>query len=334
MAAGYLSIKGVVFSFFIFFYCSFLPPQLQAQKGQVVHDDLFSLSFPSQSYGWACGRFGTILHTVDGGKSWAQQKSNTVNTLTGIFFTDNDNGWAVGKSGTILHTVDGGRNWASQESPVGYYHMDVFFLDKKTGFIVSERTLILATDDGGKNWEERFQDADYILKAISFCDDKHGWAVGEFGYIYHTRDGGITWQKQSGFCGIDPETGALKGGKYLFDVVAINPQSACVSGIQGTVLLTTDGGSTWKPIDVNSHVFPLYSIEFDGENTLVLGGKGVCTISKDKGITWRKAEFRPAIDYSWIYDVAYIGNGHFFTCGDEGTIYHRLKGNVWKRIQY
>ena len=78
------------------------------------HDDLFSVSFSTEAKGWACGRWGTILHTSDGGKTWAAQHSGTDFTLTGIYFVNEVLGWAVGAEGTILHTGDGGRTWEKQ----------------------------------------------------------------------------------------------------------------------------------------------------------------------------------------------------------------------------
>ena len=81
-----------------FIFC-WLPSILYAQqkKQQELYDDLFSVSFPTEKEGWACGRWGTILHTADGGKTWIRQNSGTDFTLSSIYFVDSKNGWAVGE---------------------------------------------------------------------------------------------------------------------------------------------------------------------------------------------------------------------------------------------
>jgi len=60
--------------------------------------------------GWAVGRFGSIIHTTDGGDTWAFQNSAAVNTMFDVDFSDNLHGFAVGQ-GIILRTTDGGQNW-------------------------------------------------------------------------------------------------------------------------------------------------------------------------------------------------------------------------------
>lgn len=313
----------------------FLPAvAANAQQTWTAHDDLFSVSFPTERDGWACGRFGTILHTSDGGATWKPQSSGTTYTLSSICFVDTENGWAVGNKGAILHTNDGGKTWESQESPLDYFHMDVIFLNPQEGFIVSERTHILATTDGGKTWEVRFEDEDYILKSISFCDDQHGWVVGEFGHTYHTVDGGKSWQKQAGYYEMDLDTGVIRGDDFLFDVVAVDPQRAWAVGIQGTVRRTTDGGETWERVDVGAMKVQLYTIGSDGQGNLVLAGRGVCRHSGDGGRTWGDATFEPTIEYGWIYDVKAVAPGQFVACGDEGEIYRKTSGGPWKRIDY
>jgi photosystem II stability/assembly factor-like uncharacterized protein len=307
---------------------------VHAQQSRVARDDLFSVSFPTEKEGWACGRYGTILHTSDGGATWSRQSSGTTFTLSGICFPDTKNGWAVGNKGTIAHTTDGGRTWEKQESPIDYFHMDVAFLNAREGFITSERTHILATTDGGKTWEVRFEDEDYILKSISFCDDQHGWAVGEFGHTYHTRDGGKTWEKQAGLYEMDWDTGFITGEDFLFDVVAMSPQEAWSVGILGTVKRTTDGGATWEKVDTGAPKVQLYTIASNGQGVVVIGGKGVFRSSKDGGMTWGDAKFEPTIEYGWIYDIEFLKDGNAVACGEEGILYRKTSGSHWKKVDY
>lgn len=60
--------------------------------------------------GWAVGRFGTIIHTDDGGLTWSFQNNPAVSTLFDVDFSDTLHGLACG-DGIILRTIDGGQNW-------------------------------------------------------------------------------------------------------------------------------------------------------------------------------------------------------------------------------
>ena len=328
------SLAGLRTSVLLVCLCLLAPMAANAEQGGKAHDDLVSVSFPTETDGWACGRYGTILHTSDGGTTWSPQSSGTTFTLSGICFVDTKNGWAVGNKGTIVHTGDGGETWVKQESPVDYFHMDVLFLSPHKGFITSERTHILATTDGGKTWEIRFEDEDYILKSLSFCDEQHGWAAGEFGHTYHTGDGGENWEKQAGFYEMDEDTGFITGDDFLFDVVAINPQEAWAVGIQGVVRRTTDGGATWEKVETGAPQVQLYTIASNGKGFLVIGGKGVCWSSEDGGRTWGDARFEPTIEYGWIYDVEFSKAGDATACGEEGVLYRKPSGSHWTKIDY
>ena len=321
----------------VFLACSFgtlslLPGLAHAQQNPRLQPDLFSVSFPTERDGWACGRWGRVLHTSDGGTSWARQDTGTGLTLSSVCFVDRQNGWAVGDRGTIIRTADGGRSWVKQESPVDYFHMDVHFADAETGWIATERTTILHTADGGKNWRIQFRDEDFILKGISFCDPENGWAVGEYGYIYHTSDGGRTWQHQAGEFGYSEATRDIVGGHFLFDVVAVDPETAWAVGIDGHVARTVDGGKTWQAVTDGFPKTQLFGIASDRQGTLVIGGNGTLLISADGGESFHPIRIHPPITYGWVYGIAARGAGRFVAVGKQGWICHDDgRQHTWSR---
>jgi len=292
------------------------------------------VSFATEDEGWACGRWGTILHTSDGGRTWARQRSGTDFTLASVQFVDDKTGWAVGNEGTILHTSDSGQAWTPQKSPVDSLHMGVRFINPLEGWIVSENETILHTKEGGKNWTVQYQGLDYRLKAVSFADPLHGWAVGEYGFTYGTRDGGKKWALLGGYLRVNEETFDLEGGDFLFDVLAVNSDTAWATGIDGQVSRTTDGGKTWEDMDTGAPETQLFCIASDGSETLVIGGKGVVLCSQDGGSTWAAPRFEPHVDHTWIYDVAHRGDSLFVAVGEDGVIYRNDEQNVWTRVNY
>jgi len=88
-------------------------------------DDLLSVYFYDKMVGWACGRNGLYLRTLDGGKTWKRysisipdesnpSKEKKVTTkLNGVRFVNLSDGWVVGDGGLILRTTDGGLRWAN-----------------------------------------------------------------------------------------------------------------------------------------------------------------------------------------------------------------------------
>jgi len=309
------------------------PTRGEAQK---VYDDLFQASFPNEKEGWAAGRWGCILHTPDGGKTWVRQETGTDFTLSSVSFVDSKRGWAVGDMGTIIHTEDGGKTWEKQKSPVSFFHMKVQFVSPLKGWIVSEQTHILITEDGGKTWTVQFKDQDIILKSLSFCDPLHGWAVGEYGYIYHTRNGGAKWEQQAGKFGVSEKTGDVEGGNFLFDVVAVDSQNAWAVGIEGYVIRTVNGGKSWQEVKTGAPKTQLFCVNTDKAKTILIGGNGFLLASLDNGKTWKEPEFKPSVIYDWLYGITRLGGAGFLTVGGGGGIYlsEANPPGSWKKIEY
>lgn len=302
--------------------------------GKEYRHDLLSVSFSSEQNGWVCGRWGTILHTADGGKTWVQQASGTINMLTSISFVDEKTGWAVGERGTILHTVDGGKTWTKQKSPVNLILMGVCFVSPQRGWAVGEMTTIIHTTDGGKNWHVQFKDVDYILRSVSFVNEQNGWACGEYGYIYHTNDGGAAWTKQAGSFTLSEETGEIVAEDYLFQIRAINRLTAWAVGIDGLVKKTVDGGKNWKRLDTKLQKTHLFVVTHEGDR-VVIGGTALLASGSEKDGRFMAARADPPLTYGWINSACPRGKAGFASVGKAGWIYlSNDTGTVWNRVEY
>jgi len=310
------------------------PEILSAAEKYKQRDDLFSVSFANEQEGWACGDWGVIWHTADGGRTWEFQESGTKATLSSVFFFDSRHGWAVGKEGTIVYTEDGGDAWTRQESPVALFHRDVFFVTPSKGWVASEKTHILYTGDGGKTWEVQFNDDVYNLTSISFSDENHGWTVGEYGFTYHTGDGGSHWEHQAGYFRVSDETGDIDTGVTLFDVVALDAMTGLAVGADGVVTRTGDGGETWRREKGDFPPVPFFGAAYDGLDTIVIGGKQAYFESPDKGRTWRELVLHPPMRYRWLYGFDAISTGRFAGVGEEGAIYVGEVPEPLTRIDY
>ncbi len=64
---------------------------------------------------------------------------------------------------------------------------------------------------------------------------------------------------------ISEKTGDVEGGNFLFDVVAIDPQTAWAVGIDGYVIKTVNGGKTWQEVSTGAPKTQLFGIGYDPE---------------------------------------------------------------------
>ncbi|MBN2025818.1 MAG: hypothetical protein JW854_03485 [Actinobacteria bacterium] len=67
--------------------------------------DLFAVAASDDDTAWACGIFGQVLKTVDGGGTWNQQDSMTDTVLNAAVAVDDNTAWIAGWGGNILRTT-------------------------------------------------------------------------------------------------------------------------------------------------------------------------------------------------------------------------------------
>src|SRR5439155_8879030 len=119
---------------------------------------LTAVSFADDRRGWAVGHAGTVLHTEDGGETWALQRANTATDqpLYGVHFTDARHGLAVGLWSLMLRTENAGQNWhvVTLQPPEGSKKADrnlfhVFADSSGTLYVTAEGGTVLRSADGG-----------------------------------------------------------------------------------------------------------------------------------------------------------------------------------------
>lgn len=151
-----------------------------------------------------------------------------------------------------------------QPSPV---FRSVDFVSKDEGWMLAGGGL-LYTANGGQAWNEI---ARVNGTALDFIDETHGWIVGTSGSILVTTDGGRTWaEQQSGvkihlsdiFAASRREAWAVGSGEGVSHVITYPLPTA--------VLHTTDGGATWRRIEVPPFTW-FQDILFIGDEGWMLG---------------------------------------------------------------
>src|SRR4029078_8641004 len=96
-----------------------------------------------------------ILHTLDAGKTWATQTSNSTSySLNAVSFVSPSIGVIVGSGGRLLRTTNSGSTWAQVTADTDNLKAlnHVFFQDATRGWIVGNNGLILRSNNGGASW--------------------------------------------------------------------------------------------------------------------------------------------------------------------------------------
>jgi photosystem II stability/assembly factor-like uncharacterized protein len=213
-------------------------------------EDLTAVDFAADNLrGWAVGKEGLALYTLDGGRQWWVTRTGHVwsdrqgshlapQDLQAIHFAaDGQHGWAVGWAEEILATVDGGRTWVEQLHDFRLpLHTVYFTADGQRGWVAGEG--VGATRDGGRTWTLQSIPVDKtVLMAIAFAPDgQHGAAVGSAGTVIATADGGNTWSLRQ-----SPAQEDLNSVFFSSD-----GRQAWAVGRAGTLITSGDGGSTWR----------------------------------------------------------------------------------------
>ncbi|MFN8545754.1 MAG: YCF48-related protein [Candidatus Binatia bacterium] len=271
-----------------------------------------------------------------------------------------DGAIVVGYGGKVLRTSDGGRNWEAGNSGVEDGLFAVKMVDDHSGWIVGQDGLILHTSDGGKTWERQeshasVQEKDAVpqpiyLFAVEAVDAQHAWAVGDRSMLVSTADGGKTWRarKVVAEAGADGADSIVATDPVLYDVKFLDEKRGWIVGEFGKILLTTDGGETWReqqktlmegtsifdPLDLPT----LFGLDVKSADAAVaVGLEGHIARTVDGGQRWGFDAIDvdknvPLVDP--IFDVFEVAGGSGWAVGAAGEVMRRDPGETaWKRAK-
>lgn len=236
--------------------------------------DLLHVYFVNAEVGWVAGKSGTILRTIDAGKTWEAQLGGDPENKTApvyeLHFLDERRGWAIQGEGVdaykTLHTRDG-ESWEEiGTAPHGAGNM--VFTSPSTGYLagnpsmqVSGSAVVYRTTDGGRNWKPVWtcqakvalagltQNFDCVIGQIRFPTPDVGYAVvrrascytcGAPSLLAKTTDGGETWSIMNG-------PGVLEEDAVA-SIFFLDDQTGFARLDSKKLHMTTDGGATWRGI--------------------------------------------------------------------------------------
>ena len=278
------------------------------------YDDVW---FFDENTAVAVNSAGEIRKTTNGGATWPRKfqtplipPDNEAIYLRCLAFADRMTGWAgtLTPGHRMFRTRDGGETWSPVDNLPAGKPIKVCGLYAASKNVVygagtndpRDGAGIIKTTDGGATWQAIDMSAHASnLIDIYFRDEQHGFVVGGFTndpmpayrkvkpVILETQDGGRTWVNR--LAGMESE---FVTGTWGWKIQFINESLGYVSLENFTRALfvkTTDGGRTWKKIDVAGNA-NLEGIGFLDDTVGWVGGWGNATTSTsftdDGGQSW------------------------------------------------
>lgn len=202
---------------------------------------LTSAFFLDERLGWVVGHDAAVLHTTDGGRTWALQHFNAEKNepLLDVIFLDAQNGFAIGAYGLFLQTRDGGASWTPLASPVAEaaVHLNsIAKLADGTLLIVGEAGMIGYSADQGATWAKLPSPYESSLFAVLPVGGKGAIIGGLRGNLYRTDDvsAGV-WTKI--------ETGSVQS---VFGLADLGAGRIGVAGLNASLMVVNPDNTVQK----------------------------------------------------------------------------------------
>ncbi len=258
---------------------------------------------------WASGTGGTVIRTIDGGKTW------TVIVVPGAEKLD---------------------------------FRDIEAFDANTADILSigngDASRIYKTTDGGKTWKLQFKndDSKKFFDAIACWENENCIAMsdpvdGKFAFVRNY--GGDKWD------GIDSDAMAVKdqaafaaSGTCLITVGTHHPAILASGGSAAEVYVTDNNGRHWDkhatPIASGPSGAGIFSVAmFDHQNGVIVGGnyekpdahEKNLAFTRDGGATWTLSQGLSG----YRSGVTYVDRKTIIAVGTNGTDITRDEGKTW-----
>jgi photosystem II stability/assembly factor-like uncharacterized protein len=205
----------------------------------------------------------------------------------------------------------------------------IHFVNENIGFAGSFWGSIIKTSDSGYSWDSTNLVNDAPIYEIQFISELIGFAVGGSpncspnpcsppGSVFlKTTDGGINWTKTT----IDD--------KALYTLYFLNADTGFVAGF-GNLYRTTDSGSTWDSISLNSFynitkIQFVNGVGFLSANNAGTGGNIIKSI--DGGLTW--SLLNTGVNNLGIRSLDFIDENTGYAAGSNGIIKTTDGGTTW-----
>ncbi len=274
---------------------------------------LRGLSVVSEKVVWASGTDGTVIRTVDGGKTWKviAVPGGEKLDFRDVEAFDANTAYVLsignGENSRIYKTTDGGTSWKLQftnKNEKAFFDA-IACWDSSNCIAMSDPVenhyLLISTSDGGSNWKQIVsnemagaQEGQAAFAASGTCLIAVGASTaflvtgGEASHVFRSDDRGVTWTVS--------ETPIISGtpGSGIFSIAMRDSVNGVIVGgnyekpaeREFTSAITTNGGDLWQFVDGLSGYRS--AVAYIDQKTVIAVGTNGSDISRNGGRTWKK----------------------------------------------
>lgn len=281
---------------------------------------LTAVSFGSAQAGWAVGHDGMVLATRDGGATWQRQldgrqadplilaaaraqldklppgngedpspqrlqaedavaaaeaaiSGGPSKPLLAVRFFDAQRGLAAGAFGQLFQTEDAGRHWTyigdRLDNPEGLHLNGLTLTPAGQVLIAAENGTVFSSPDQGRSWTKAQVGYNGHLYGVLALPGTGLTAYGFNGNVFRSLDGGTSWKPVNSH-----------SARAIVSAQAV-PGGALLLNEEGQVLLSQDGGASYRALGARLPVKRLSGVAFTKPHEIVtvgLGGASVHTV--------------------------------------------------------
>lgn len=232
----------------------------------------------------AVGDFGVIVRSTDV-TNWQQAPVPSSVFFTAVDFIDANHGWAVGHHGVIVHSADGGASWHKQLDGFALADLQIAAFEQRLVDLQAQLDSGELDDDSIILLEEQLMSTEFLLDNATIAKEE-----------------GPT--------------------RPFLDVLALSDQVVIAVGAYGTVVRSSDGGTTWQVLDAeltNPDEFHFNALATDGKLVYLAGEQGLLFVSSDQGASFTPLE----APYSGSYFGLFVDSAkRLWAFGLRGNVFY------------
>jgi len=224
--------------------------------------------------------------------------------------------------------------WRLISAPIKTDFNSAVQITDRKAFVVGDNGIMLATNNRGSTWYNINLGTSGNLNSIKvFGGDTYyynSYIVGDLGVILKTDTYWLNWQKISVTTNfynkdvsfLDDFNGIVVGYKYSYS--GVTPVT------YATILVTHDGGLTWK--DKSPMITGRFNsvITFDNDYAIVVGDAGLVAITADRGENW----FMKRITGNNLNEVKVCPRGIKIIVGENGALFISKDEDRYRWVDY
>jgi len=251
-----------------------------------VQSDLLAVTFPTLTRGWAVGHEGVILTTHDAGETWIKQFDGAIAAALFPKYYQKHIDAGDASMQRFLDHVRLNDKRASATLP----YLSVYFENDQAGYAVGSFGSILATQDGGKTWEPWLHHVDND-RFLNLYDIQK---IGSTLYIASER--GLIWKLDRAKQRFIPLATGYRGS---FFSIAGHGNTLLAVGLSGTAFRSTDGGVTWRQINLSTRASLTKVTAIDGGlKPLIISQTGELFIGDAEWRTFRSLPIKQSMVFA------------------------------------